>query len=169
MEIKPNYSSQIMKYLNSVGLNSPNPYCAAGQFYAFKIAVDSLNKLYPKQHYKIPIYKTASTRLMFNKAKEIGIKTKYLVLENDLIFWKRGNTYFGHTERVYKVEKVKLGDKYIQTGWVQTIAFNTECNSNKFNSKGKIKEGVCFKRRNIYHILGRLSVIGLIGFDTKNI
>lgn len=172
MEIKPNYSPQIMKYLNSVGLNSPNPYCAAGQYYSFKMAIDSLNKIYPNTHYKIPIFKTASTRVMFNKAKENGNHTKYQVSENDLIFWKKGNTYFGHTERVYKVEKVKLGNKIIQTGWVQTIAFNTECNNKKCdnkngNSNGKIKEGVCLKRRNIYHILGRLSVLGLICFDTN--
>ena len=46
MEIKQNYSPQIMEYLNSIGLNSPNPYCAAGQYYTFKIAADSLNKLH---------------------------------------------------------------------------------------------------------------------------
>lgn len=173
MEIKQNYSPQIMEYLNSVGLNSPNPYCAAGQYYSFKIAVESLNKLYPKHHFKIPIYKTASTRLMFNKAKENGKNTKYLAAENDLIFWKRDNSYFGHTERVYKVEKVKLSNKIIQTGWLQTIAFNTECGTKKIDNLNgktntKVKEGVCLKRRNIYHILGRLSLLGLIGFDTNN-
>ena len=170
VEIKPNYSPKIMKYLNSVGLNSPNPYCAAGQYYSFKIAVDSLNKLYPNKNFKIPIYKTASTRLMFNKAKENGKKSTYKVAENDMIFWRRGNTIFGHTERVYKVEKVKLNDnKLVQTGWVNTIAFNTECGNNNGNSNSKFTEGVCCKRRNIYHILGRLSVLGLIGFETQKI
>lgn len=174
-EIKPNYSPQIMEYLNAVGLNSPNPYCAAGQFYAFSKAVDSLNQRYKYKKYTIPIYKTASTRIMYNKAKNLGQKVSFNAEKHDLIFWKRGNTIYGHVERVYEVEKVKINYinnqnnriKLMQTGWVKTIAFNTDCSYEHYRNNSTKQEGVCLKRRNIYHILGRLSVLGIIGFTTK--
>lgn len=173
-EIKPNYSPKILEYLNSVGLNSPNPYCAAGQYYAYCKAVDSLNQSYKYKKYTIPIYKTASTRIMYNKAKSLGQKVSFKAEKHDLIFWKRGNTIFGHVERVYEVEKVKINYinnqnnriKLMQTGWVKTIAFNTDCSNEVFRNNSTKQEGVCLKRRNIYHILGRLSVLGLIGFKT---
>lgn len=178
-ELRPNFSPKIMEYLNSVGLNTPNPYCAAGQYYTFKKAVDSLNKLqhkikYKAPIYKMPIYKTASTRIMFNEAKKRGKKVEFKAAKNDLIFWKRGNTFYGHVERVYEVEMIKLTAesnqnnkaKLLHNGWIKTIAFNTECGNELFGNTNKKQEGVCIKRRNIYHILGRLSVLGIIGFKT---
>lgn len=162
MEIKRNYSPQIMKYLNSVNLTAPNPYCAAGQYYCFEQAAKLI-----KYNVKIPIYKTGSTRLMYNQAKNNGNKTKYLAAKDDLIVWKKGITQFGHIERIFNIDSNSKG-------WVTTIAFNVECGK-KFNMKDNHnstitdnhkKEGVCFKRRNIYHILGRLSILGIIGFDT---
>lgn len=162
MEIKRNYSPKIMKYLNSVNLITPNPYCAAGQYYCFDEAAKSM-----KKNTKIPIYKTGSTRLMFNQAKNIGKKTKFTAEKDDLIVWKKGITQLGHIERIYDIDANSKG-------WVTTIAFNVECGKKTYiNSKNTItdnhkKEGVCFKRRNIYHIIGRLSVLGIIGFDLQN-
>lgn len=180
MEIKANYSPQIMKYLNSVNLNSPNPYCAAGQYYCFAVANKIINtdtniNINTKSNLNIPIYKTGSTRLMYNKAKINGCKTKYLAAKDDLIVWKKGITQFGHIERIYSIESNNSNDKFNNinnnkspNAWVTTIAFNVEC-GNGVNQEKHKKEGVCFKRRNIYHILGRLSILGIIGFETNKI
>lgn len=170
MEIKANYSPQIMKYLNSVNLNSPNPYCAAGQYYCFAEANKIINtntnsNTNTKSNLNIPIYKTGSTRLMYNKAKINGHKTRYLAAKDDLIVWKKGITQFGHLERIYSIESNNNSNNNTPNAWVTTIAFNVEC-GNGVNQEKHKKEGVCFKRGNIYHILGRLSILGIIGFDT---
>ena len=99
----------------------------------------------------IPIYRTGSTYLMFNKAKQVGKKVSYKPQKNDLLFWIVTTT--GHVERI---------DSVLKGGWVKTIGFNTSSGT----GNQRDGEGVYLRKRNIYHILSRMKVRGLIGFKT---
>lgn len=140
-----NDGKQVEMYLASVNLPKGNPYCAAGQYWCFKEAV----RLLKLQEFLIPIYRTGSTYLMFNKAKQIGKKVSYKPQKNDLLFWVVTTT--GHVERI---------DSVLKGGWVKTIAFNTSSGT----GNQRDGEGVYYKKRNIYSPLNRMRVRGLIGF-----
>ncbi len=142
-----NDSKEIRKYLSSVGIFYPAPYCTAGQFYCF---YEAANKL--KTHINnIPIKRTGLANAMMNDAIKKGIKNKYIPENNDLIIWRNiNNNIFGHIERIVKVNKA---------GWVETVGFNT---SGAYAREG---DGVYIKKRNIYYLLGRMKVHGLIGWE----
>lgn len=122
------------------------PYCASGQYWCFSEAAKLLNFC----NCMIPIYRTGSTYLMFNKAKQLGRKVKYSPKKNDLLFWIVTTT--GHVERI---------DSMLKGGWVKTIAFNTSSGT----GNQRDGEGVYLKKRNIYSPLNRMRVRGLIGFQ----
>ena len=141
-----NDGKQVELYLSSVNLVKGNPYCAAGQYWCFKEGA----RLLKLQEFLIPIYKTGSTYLMFNKAKQLGRKVKYSPKKNDLLFWILTRT--GHVERI---------DSVLKGGWVKTIAFNTSSGT----GNQRDGEGVYLRKRNIYSPLNRMRVRGIIGFE----
>jgi len=136
-----------VEYLESIGLKGKYSYCAAGQYFCFKTACRNL-KLSDKN---IPILKTGLARKMLADAMQKGIKSKGNPERHNLIVWRvRGSNWQGHIERV--VVKYKAG-------WVRTVGFNV--------SMGNGIEGVSYKKRNIYHIIGKLQVVGIIGFHQE--
>lgn len=139
--ISNNDTMIITKYLASVGLNYPNPYCAAGQYYCFREAA----RMIGRKIFCLP--STGSAQIMFHKSKANGLITKYLAEIDDLIFWRYPNSWKGHVERV-----IVTGS----AGWVITIGFNTK--------KGNFR-GVNILKRNIYYPLYRMQVLGIIGFE----
>ncbi len=136
-----NNLGKVLKYTDYINLPKGSPYCAAGVYYCFDKAAKSKND--------VPIPKTGVATRIFNFAKRNGTLTANIPQKHDLIIWRFANSWRGHIERIYDIEP---------KGWVNTIAFNTK--------KGN-KEGVFKKRRNLYHILGRLKVLGLVGFSTE--
>ena len=143
-EVQENRGKMIYEYQKSVGIPPGAPYCAAGQYYCFKVAVQKLNL--PET--EIPIKRTGLANEIFNDAKKRGRKTKYRSQLHDLIVWRKGKTIFGHIERIVKIYGY---------GWVRTVAFNT--------TNGNLA-GVFYKNRNIYHPLQQMVVVGLVGFET---
>lgn len=132
-------------YLKTVGLKAGNPYCAAGQYYCFLEAIKAL-KLSPKL---IPITRTGLSRKILKDAMRKGIRALYKSHRHDLIIWRDiRSSWKGHIERVISVG---------EAGWVTTIGFNVKLPNGN--------EGVAVKRRNIFHIIGRLKVSGIIGFE----
>ncbi len=129
------------KYNRAIGLAPGSAYCAAGQYYCFIKACEKLGI----ELSNIPIKKTGSALAMFWAARNKGIKTKYIGLKNDLIVWKFGNSGRGHIERIIASSRA---------GAVVTIGFNVEKSGN---------QGVFLMKRNIYHPIGRLSILGIIG------
>ena len=137
---------EVQKYLKVVGLQGNYPYCAAGQYWCFHQAAIQLG-ISSKM---IPIPKTALANSMFNFAKKNGVLGKFLPQKNDLIVWRKHNSYKGHIERIIAVQS---------KGWITTVGFNTSSYINK-----KYVEGVFIKKRNIFHFIGLLKTRGLIGF-----
>ena len=144
-----NDGKEVESYLASVGLSKGFPYCAAGQYYCFLKASEIL-KLDKSE---IPIYRTGSTLKMFNEAIKNKKRVKYLAKIDDLLFWILPNRSGGHVERI---------DSVLKSGWVKTIGFNTSSGT----GNQRDGEGVYLRKRNIYHILSRMKVRGLIGFKT---
>lgn len=143
-----NDGKEIRKYLNVFNLYEGSPYCAAGIYWCYLEA----HKEYP--YLSVPIIKSAVACEIFYFARKTGIESKYHPERHDLIVWKSSKSFRGHIERIIRVEKA---------GWVKTVGFNT---SKIINNKRK--EGVFIHRRNIYHPLMRLKILGLIGFNRKN-
>lgn len=131
----------VEKYTNYMGLPKGSSYCAAGVYYCFAQAA--------KVKSDIPIPKTGVATKLFAYAKKHGKRTRAAPQKHDLIIWRLPGSWRGHVERIYKIGKA---------GWVRTIAFNT--------IKGN-REGVFRQRRNMYHIFGRLKVLGLVGFSNE--
>lgn len=134
---------EVEKYLLAVGLTKSNPYCAAGQYYCFLVAA----KILGIGESAIPIQKSGLADAHFNFASANGWKTKYRASVHDLIVWRRGDTPYGHIERIIEV---------LDKGNVLTLAFNVS------NELGQ--QGVFVKKRNIYNPLRRMKIRGLIGF-----
>jgi hypothetical protein len=143
-----NDGAKIKEYLNSVGLSEGYPYCAAGQYWCYYDAC-----IQCKWDLKtIPICKTGSSQKMYDVAKQTGKRTVYKARTNDLIVWRNTDgSYTGHIERIIIVGNA---------GWVTTVGFNTSSGTSGSQSDG---QGVFKRYRNIYHILYRLKVRGLIG------
>lgn len=135
---------EVEKYWRSIGLTTPSPYCAAGIYYCFAEGCKQLNL--PLTY--IPIPRTGLAQSIYNYAKSNGTKQSFKPDIHNLIVWRKGQTIYGHIERIIKVQ---------DAGWVQTVAFNV-----KDIKSGK--EGVFIKKRNIYHPISRMKVRGLIGF-----
>ncbi len=140
-----NDGPQIREILKSAGLPRYSAYCAAGQYWSFLQACRKLNL----QESEIPLPRTGTANCMFNYAANKGRYSLYRAARHDLIVWKYPQNMHGHIERI-----ISSG----RAGWVNTIAFNT--------SKNGI-EGIFIRKRNIYHVLGRMNVRGLIGFHPK--
>jgi len=135
-----------LKYLESIGLRGKYPYCAAGQYFCYKTACRNINL----PIHNIPIIKTGLARKILADAKQNGAKSQGNPERHNLIVWRvRGSNWQGHIERV--VSKFKAG-------WIRTVGFNV--------SMGNGKEGVSYKKRNIYHITAKMQVAGIIGFTT---
>lgn len=147
-----NNPAQVRAYLKSAGVGYYNPFCQSGQYWAFVQAQKSIRWINAMLGYqygdKIPIPKSALANSSYNYALKHGNKTAYVPQRGDLLIWRRGTGINGHIERV---------DSVLTGGWVRTIAFNTD------------NREVKFKKRNIYHILGRLMVRGLVGFKYESL
>jgi len=142
-----NDGKEVEKYQKVLGLPSGSPYCLAGQYYCFAEAAKQLGL--PKT--SIPLPATGLSTALFRFAKLNGRRSTEFSI-NDLIIWQRGRSIYGHTERI-----VGLGKK----GWVETIGFNTRRYVNKQN---RWVEGVFLWKRNLIHPLGRLNLLGFVGF-----
>jgi hypothetical protein len=145
----------VVNYLNSVGLNAGDPYCAAGQYWCFLQAVINLNlpkvqNLRKVEYPDIPIPRTGLANAIFNFAVINGNKTKYNPQLHDLIVWRKLGKPFGHIERIINIGKA---------GWVVTVGFNVTTRIGNKNIEGVFK-----KKRNVYYALGRLIIRGLVGF-----
>ena len=140
----PNNRGIVEVYLASVGLESGNPYCAAGQYYCYLQAVRKLKLSFKN----IPIAKTGLSREIFSDAASRGKLTAFSAQRHDLIIWRKiGSTWQGHIERIISTGKA---------GWVTTVGFNVKMADGR--------EGVSFKKRNLYHIIGKLRTAGIVGF-----
>jgi hypothetical protein len=143
-----NNDGPVAKYLASVGLPEGYPYCAAGQYYCFLSAARALGT----DIQMIQIEKSAVANAIYNDAAKRGTAKAYQPARHDLIVWRNPGSFSGHIERI-----VECG----RGGWVKTVAFNTGGGSRRDG------EGVYFRKRNIFHMLGRMRVRGLIGFIPK--
>lgn len=135
----------VEKYHGAVGLKAGLPYCAAGIYYCFKKAADSLKMT----EIEIPIARSPLANAIFSDAKNKGFKTAFAAVRHDLLVWRKGKSIYGHIEWVIGVERA---------GYVKTIGFNV-----KSPEKSAI-EGVFYSKRNIHAPLARMYVRGLIGF-----
>lgn len=138
-------SGPVQKYWKKFS-RYPIPYCQAGQEYCIDHAAKPLGV--PGDVYAF--MNTASTITAWYGAVKIGKKTAYKSHVDDLIYWRSGKAWSGHVERIIAI---------LTGGWVRTVGFNTSCGG------GDEREGsgVCIKKRNIFHPLGRLRILGLIG------
>jgi len=141
----------VEKYLRSVGLPKGLAYCAAGQYWCFRVAAEALGIMIKN----IPMPRTGLANAIYNRAKKQGQRTKFKPQRHDLIVWRKGKTAFGHVERIIAVGKA---------GYVTTVGFNTSPGKGKSQRDG---QGVWKRRRNIFHPLGRMRVRGLVGFITE--
>jgi hypothetical protein len=134
-----NRGSHIRAYLKLFGLPEGNPYCAAGQYWCYYEASKelklSLNEL-PRTALAYNVYRAAVRR---------GRAYAYVADRHDFIIWKSPHNTSGHIERVIRADS---------KGWVLTIGFN---------SGNSGREGIWLKRRNIYHPLQHLRILGLVG------
>ena len=143
-----NDGEHVKKYLLSVGIKTPAPYCQAGQYWCFVQACDSLGFSYDL----IPIPKSGLAISSFNYAKKHGKKVKYIAKQHDLFSWKISSGWSGHVERIVQT---------IRNSKVITGGFNT---SNGL--KGSQNEGNCnaYRLRSLRSSIGNLKVYGLVGF-----
>ena len=137
-----NNSGEVEKYLWAVGLGRGNPYCAAGVYWCFAIAADSLSI----GRENIPVNRTAVANEMYNHSRKIGTKVKRKIRRHDLLVWKSKRSWKGHIERAISNES---------KGIVRTIGFNVKLD------KG---EGVGIKTRFMNHPIGKLMYRGAITF-----
>jgi len=143
-----NDGKQIEKYLRSVGIKRPAPYCQAGQYWCFAEACNMLEF----DNDSIPIQKSGLAISSVRYAKKNGNRTKYKPAIDDLIVWKKSRNWQGHVERI-----IYVGQK----GWVLTVGFNT---SNGKRGSQREGNGVYIRKRNILSGIGSLKIYGLVGF-----
>jgi hypothetical protein len=139
--------STVKEYLRAAGVGYYNPFCQSGQYWSFvqaKKVITWVNTQFgAAMSVTIPIPKSALANSSYNYAFKKGTQTSYVPRKYDFLIWRAANGINGHIERV---------DSVFTGGWVRCVGFNTG------NREVKIT------RRNIYHILGRLQVRGLVGF-----
>lgn len=135
---------QIAKYLRSVSIAIPAPYCAAFVYYCFNEATDDYRL--------IPIPQTAVANRIYDYAERKGKYVYYTPKVNDLIVWKYSTSWSGHIERIFEVHKA---------GWVKTVGANT---SNGKTGDQREGNGVFIRIRNVLHPLGQMNIRGLIGW-----
>ncbi len=90
---------------------------------------------------------------MYNEGVKRGSKVTPKPKYNDLIFWRKPNTWSGHVERIIEV---------LKAGWIRTVGFNTSSGATGSQSNG---EGVYIRKRNVNHFLGRMLIRGYLGFN----
>ncbi|MBU3720560.1 MAG: CHAP domain-containing protein [Burkholderiaceae bacterium] len=146
-----NDGKMVESYLRSVGLGKGNPYCQAGQYWAFARAAAELSM--PTT--EIPLLRTGSTQAAWNHAVRTGRKTAVAPKAGDIITWWTAGTYKGHVERVVSVSR---------GGWVRTIGFNTS--SGKAGSQ-RDGGGVYLRYRNWVSPDMRMLVRGFTGYTKK--
>jgi hypothetical protein len=130
------------------GLRNGDPYCNATMYYMFYQSVRALNL---DINY-IPIPKSGLAQSSFTYAVKNGVKTPYRAEIGDLLVWRRGNTGFGHIERVMELRAM---------GWVITLGGNVSTTLN-----GKRVEGIFYKKRHLSNPLSNtLQTRGLVGFQ----
>jgi len=135
----------VEKYHAIAGINAGLPYCAAGIYYCFKIGADSLGL----GENVIPIPNNPLSNGIFAHAKRFGNKTEFRAKNNDLIVWRAGKSNKGHIEWIIETGK---------GGNVRTIGFNVK------SPEKPHKEGVFYRKRNIFTPISRMYVRGMIGF-----
>lgn len=145
-----NDGKEIEEYLKVLNLPKGSPYCLAGQYYCFYQSTQIL-KLHPNTN---PLPRTGLSVGIWFFAKRNG-KKQDGIFQDDLVVWRKNKSIFGHTERI-----VSLGKK----GWVQTIGFNTR---KYIMEEKRWAEGVFLWKRNLLHPLGRMNLIGFVGFYQK--
>lgn len=139
----------IVKYMKATGLSGYKgyPYCAAGQAWGIRKAVDSLKANRPFKYSAVANY-------YFDYAKKHGEKiANPTPARHDYVIWKNPNNYTGHIERVFEVV-----DDYT----VYTYAFNT---SNGKTGSQREGNGNYIRKRNLKSFLGRLRIRGLVGWN----
>ena len=141
----------VENYLKAVGLNPKGkyPYCYAGQYWTYLQACIELNICLNE----IPIPKSGLANAPYNFAVKHGKKTRYKTKKNDFLIW-RGDKG-GHIERIDSVGKA---------GWVYTYGFNTSNGKTGNQREGNINSR---RSRNIFHLLNRMRVRGLVGLEPK--
>jgi|GEM_PF-431307 len=135
----------VEEYQDSTGLNKGDAWCAALVYWSFSIYTSICN---PN-----PLDKSGLAIRPFQKARRLGKKTHYSVQKGDLIIWQVKNSWQGHVGRVWEVGKA---------GWITTIEGNT--NNGKRGSERE-GNGVFMRKRNYIHPLGRMGILGLVGFN----
>lgn len=145
-----NDGDEIDKYLKTLALPKGSSYCVAGLYYCF---AESCRRLGIPPSW-IPLCRTGLAIQLFKCSKSKGRLEKAHPIVDDIIVWVRKHP-FGHAERIISVERY---------GWVETIGFNTR----RYNPKTKrFEEGVFRWRRNLYHRILNLHLIGFIGFYSR--
>jgi hypothetical protein len=142
-EVGNNNGIEVCKYLRSVNLRAGNPYCLAGQYWSFDSTAKKLNM-------KNPLLKTGSTITFITYYKKHSQKVKENFKRGDWIFWRSGNKWKGHVERI---DTVKKG------GWCRLIGFNTG------SGNPREGDGVHLKNRNLSHPLGIMHIEGVLGVE----
>lgn len=133
-------------------LNSPVPYCYLGRVWSFKQAAQALQL--PSSEIPIPTH-TGLARHGWNDARKRGKATPVTPVASDFIYWGFPKNSNGHVGQVVKV---------YAGGWLSVNEFNTSGNKNSNQRDG---DGVHRKRRNWLHPLGRMRVLGFVGFSSK--
>lgn len=141
-----NRSPELDSLLRIFKIKLGSSYCAILQWLAYQFASEELGV-------KNPLPKTAVANQIFTKLREISKKTGYVPEVDDFIFWIYANSWQGHIERIVEVYK---------GGWVLTIAFNVSLGKDVSNDGNG---GATFKKRNIWHVLGRMRIRGLQGVN----
>lgn len=140
-KLSNNRDEWIQKYLRSVGIKAPAPYCAAGLYWCYDMASKAVGV-------ENPLLKTGVATDQYNHYKKNGSKTEYKAKVSDMLVWQKYRSWAGHIEIVVEV---------LNKGWVRTIGFNTG------NRNARLGDGVHEKLRDLYDPLGSLYVKGLIG------
>lgn len=142
---------KVEQYLNSVGLKKGNPYCAAGQYWCWKVACIALHL----PEYAIPILKTGlANGLYIDAIKKGKVAKTNIPYKHDLVIWKQYNSYFGHVERIINV----LSGICVETVGCNTVGNNTGSGNQREG------QGVYKKVRYLNHPLSHMFVRGYIGF-----
>lgn len=126
----------------------PVSYCYLGRVWSFRQAASALEL--PRSAIPIPA-NTGLARAGWNDARRRGTPTAVVPQKYDLIYWGYAANSQGHTGQVVTV---------YAAGWLGVNEFNTS------GPRGDPREGdgVHRKRRNWLHPLGRMLVLGFVGF-----
>jgi len=146
-----NNDGEVEKYWRLMGFKTPQPYCAAGQYWCFYEAC-RVNSI---PFSSISLRKTALAYGQFSHAKTNGVKVPFVPEVDDLLYWRHNTKVTGHVERIIAIRRA---------GWVRTVGMNTASGNGGDQRDGG---GVYIRNRNVRSPLGRMAVIGTIGWSVK--